>query len=151
MSYWDGTYVTRKETSESARHMVQMSTHETNKRRAEDKRRDKLAAVASGTDCGPKGERTTVADLYDGLERDYRINGRHALRNVQTYWNLHIKPFMGGMRANEVTRENISKYVDHRLSEGASNATVNRELACLKKMFRLALGDGVLRYRSSLT
>lgn len=49
------------------------------------------------------------------------------------------------MKANEVTRETISKYVDHRLKEGASNATVNRELACLKRMFRLGLGDTVLR------
>lgn len=31
----------------------------------------------------------------------------------------------------------IAKYVDRRMEEGAQNATINRELAALKRMFRL--------------
>ena len=39
----------------------------------------------------------------------------------------------------EVTSDLIAKYVDHRQSENASNATINREMAALKRMFRIGM------------
>jgi len=41
------------------------------------------------------------------------------------------------MRAIDVTSEQLARYVDKRQQEGAANATINRELAALKRMFRL--------------
>lgn len=38
-----------------------------------------------------------------------------------------------------VMSESLSRYVDSRQQGGASNATINRELAALKRMFRLGL------------
>ena len=43
------------------------------------------------------------------------------------------------MRAADVTSQQIARYVDSRQQEGASNATVNRELAALKRMFRIGV------------
>jgi integrase len=43
------------------------------------------------------------------------------------------------MRAVDVTSQQIAEYVDSRQQEAASNATVNRELAALKRMFRLGV------------
>lgn len=125
--------------------VVQESTHKTNKREAQGVLRDRLREIDAGTYSGPKSQQVTVADLAEGLFRDYRINGKRTLRDVQTRWTLHLAPFFGAMRANEVKREDIKKYVDQRLLEGASNASVNRELSALKRMYRLALGDTVLR------
>jgi hypothetical protein len=42
-----------------------------------------------------------------------------------------------GMRAVDVTSEQLARYVDKRQQENAANATINRELAALKRMFRL--------------
>ena len=36
----------------------------------------------------------------------------------------------------------VEDYIGNRLKEGVSNATINRELACLKKMYNLAIKWG---------
>ena len=40
-------------------------------------------------------------------------------------------------RVVDVTSDRIKRYVDARQQEGAANATINRELAALKRMFHL--------------
>jgi integrase len=56
---------------------------------------------------------------------------------VRARWNLHLKPAFGLSRVIEITSDRIQKYVDVRQNEGAANATINRELAALKRMFHL--------------
>jgi len=75
--------------------------------------------------------------------RDYRINGRKSLDDVEARWLLHLKPFFGLMKASEVTKDTIRRYIDQRLQQEAANATINRELAALKRMFNLGVGDKV--------
>jgi len=82
-------------------------------------------------------ERVRVEELAELLLRDYRINQRKSLNDILTRWELHLKPFFGALRAMDVTSVLISKYIDERMSQGAANATINRELAGLKGMFRL--------------
>lgn len=50
---------------------------------------------------------------------------------------LHLKPFFRQMRAARITTERIRAYIVKRQNYGAANATINRELGCLKRMFRL--------------
>lgn len=47
--------------------------------------------------------------------------------------------YFKGNRLAEITPANIEDYIAKRKSEGVANATVNRELACLKRMFNLAI------------
>jgi len=68
--------------------------------------------------------------------RDYRINGRKSIDDVEARWKYHLKPFFGGMRALDVTSEQLARYVDKRQQEQAANATINRELAALKRIRR---------------
>jgi integrase len=42
------------------------------------------------------------------------------------------------MRAHDVTTDRVRRYIDSRLEEGAENASINRELALLKRAFNLA-------------
>lgn len=51
----------------------------------------------------------------------------------------HIGPYFGPLRAAQVTSEFIAKPVDLGQSEDAQNATVNREMAASKCMFRLGM------------
>jgi integrase len=51
---------------------------------------------------------------------------------------LHLEPFFGLLRAVEVSSQLVASYIDTRQQEGAENATINRELAALKRLFRLA-------------
>src|ERR1700722_1417583 len=79
-----------------------------------------------------------VEQLADDLFRDYRINEQRSLSDVEARWRLHLKPFLGSIPATELDSRLLERYVDRRQEEHASNATINRELACLKRMFRLA-------------
>jgi hypothetical protein len=115
------------------------SSHETDKGKAEKMLRKRTGDLESGKFTGPQVERIKVTELAEDFIRDYRINGRKSLEDVQARWSLHLEPFFGYLRAADVTSQQIARYVDSRQQEGASNATVNRELAALKRMFRLGV------------
>jgi site-specific recombinase XerD len=59
------------------------------------------------------------------------------LDDAEARWNLHLKPAFGHLRASQMSTDAINRYVDARQGAGAANATINRELAALKRMFTL--------------
>ena len=87
--------------------------------------------------------RTAVRDVLD----DYRMNRRRSLVDVQRHVRLHLAPFFGRRRMSEITAADVRRYVARRQREGARNATINRELAVLKRTFVLAIGAGTLTSR----
>jgi integrase len=115
------------------------STKTDNEEKAGKMLKKRLAEILTGTFVGPQTERVRVEELAEDLLREYRINGRKSLEDVRTRWTAHLKPFFGVLRAVDVTSNLIARYVDARQQEGASNATVNREMAALKRMFRLGV------------
>ena len=115
------------------------STRTTNKQEANDFLKQRLGEIATGNFYGPLAERVTIAELAEDFLRDYRINERKSVDDVEARWKLHLQPFFGHMRACEVSSDLVARYVDSRRQEKASNATVNREMAALKRMFRLGL------------
>src|ERR1700722_3193422 len=97
-----------------------------------------LERLTSSTD------RCTVTELYDELQTDYKINGRKSAPTLKTRWENHLKGFFGAMTAAEVTPRQVTRYIEVRIAAGAATATVNRELAALKRMYKLALHSEVL-------
>jgi integrase len=57
---------------------------------------------------------------------------------------LHLTPAFKGKRLLSITTPLIRAFIADRLAAGASNGEVNRELACLKRMFTLAVHAGKL-------
>lgn len=49
----------------------------------------------------------------------------------------HLRGFFGGLKAINITSDKIGQYILKRQSASASNATINRELSALKRMFSL--------------
>ena len=47
--------------------------------------------------------------------------------------------YFNGRTLQSITSANIEDYISYRKSTGVSNSTVNRELACLKRMYNLAI------------
>lgn len=109
-----------------------------NRLEAQAKLRAKLAEVATGTFVPPSTERITVGELFDGLSRDYKINGKKSLEDTEARWRLHLEPAFGALRAVDVTSDRIHGYVEQRQTEGATVGTINRELSCLKRAFNIA-------------
>jgi integrase len=80
----------------------------------------------------------TLCELLDALVQDYEINGRKSLDTFKA----HLKPLREAFAidaAIHVTEARIEKYKAQRLSEGKAPATVNRELAALKRAFKLGV------------
>lgn len=108
-----------------------------NQDKAEKKLQQRLAEITTGTFAGPRIEHVRVDELADEFLREYRINGRRSLYQAEKRWGAHLKPFFGGRRAVDVSSDVLARYVDRRQEAGAQNATINRELAALKRMFSL--------------
>lgn len=113
------------------------STRTTNEKEAQDFLKQRLAEIVTGNFYGPKTERVRIDELADDVLRDYRINGKKSLDDLEARWELHLKPFFGDLRAIDVSSDLIARYVDKRQEQKAKNATINRELAALKRMFHL--------------
>jgi len=93
------------------------------------------AQIRQGTYV-PDADQTRFEDLATLLIEEYRANGRKSLDRVKAAVD-HLKEFFTGWRAQAISTERILAYVRHRLQLHAANATINRELAALKRMFRL--------------
>ncbi len=94
--------------------------------------------VASGLHHGPKVDRTRFEDLVAGIRQDYALNERKSGRRLNDFIR-HLTDHFKQLRASAITTDRIKSYVAKRRAEGAANGTINRELACLKRMFKLAL------------
>lgn len=79
-----------------------------------------------------------VSDIAPAIIRDYEINGKKSQDSVERRLRKHLLPFFGDMAVDDLTTEDFNRYMDRRKKAGAQNATINRELAALKRMFHLA-------------
>jgi integrase len=112
------------------------SSHSTRRSDAVKLLNEKLGDVGRGLLVGPSVENTMFADLADILIENLMANGRRSVDRAKRSV-AHLKMFFGFDRAMAITSDRIVSYVRHRQSETAANATINRELAALKRMFRL--------------
>ena len=117
---------------------IRESTGTDDYRAAQQKLRQRLAAIDKGEPIEPKRKhQVTCAELYIDMERDYRINGRKSIDALRRRWNLHLKPIFGDRSARAIDKAALDAYVDHRLAENAESATINREVAVLRRALRL--------------
>ena len=123
------------------------SSHSRKKTDAERLLRLREGDVARGVPITPKVGRLRFEDAAADLITDYRVNGRRSLADVQRRTKLHLDPFFGGRRMASLTTSHVRTYVDARQADGAANATINRELAALKRMFTLAIAAGTLLHK----
>lgn len=89
----------------------------------------------AGTDTA--AQRTLAGELLDDLLRDYRVNGKD-YDWAELRVRLHLRPAFGGIQARRLTTTAVQRYIGVRQEQGAANATINRELALLKRSFNLA-------------
>lgn len=77
----------------------------------------------------------TIEALKEDLFENYRMNNQ-ILQPIETCWKRMQSTF-AGMRAESLTTANVNRYIADRAAEGYSNASINRDLAMLKRMFHL--------------
>lgn len=100
--------------------------------------------IAGDKFVGPIAERATLAELLDGLERDYKLNSRAAIKNLPSY-RRHLLAFFGETaRAVDINGARVKAYQEARLNAGSKPATVNHETNALSRAFTVAIEDGLL-------
>ncbi len=99
------------------------------------------AEVYSGTHLDSQTKRVTVGQLFDALDRDYKINGKDH-EWVERVLRKHLRPCFEATRVVRFSYEACQRYIEQRQVQGAANATVNRELSLLHRAFTLGKEAG---------
>ena len=133
--YWIAYYHRGREYRESSESENESAAKKLLKKR--------IGEVAQGQLHGANQDRLTFDDLAEALLADYQINGRRSLRSARLSIS-HLRKFFGFYRAIDITTDRIKAYAADRQKARAANASINRELAALKRMFSLAVQDGRL-------
>jgi integrase len=112
------------------------STGATTKREAESILAQRLAAMDEGRPIVALAERVTFAEMGEAIRRDYRLNRLDSADRLERSLK-HLETVFGSFSAAGITDDRVEGYKDYRTAEGAAAATINRELAALKRMFTL--------------
>ncbi|MDA8133396.1 MAG: site-specific integrase [Desulfobacteraceae bacterium] len=92
--------------------------------------------IAKGKTPGIQFDKIMFEDLAECFLRDYRINQKKSLAKAERSVN-HLKESFERIRVPQITTTRINAFIESRLNEGAANATINRELAALKRMMNI--------------
>jgi integrase len=96
----------------------------------------RIGDASQGRTIGPQAEKTRFKQLTQLLIDDYRSNGRRSLKRIKASV-VHLLAFFGDEFAMNITGDRVASYIAYRQDEKAAAATINRELAALKRAFRL--------------
>ena len=130
-------------------HEIRQSSHCKSEAQARRLLKRRLGEVTGGRFVADE-KRITFDDLIKDLRNDYQVNGKRSMKTVE-YYLPHMKKFFGMERAMDITPGIVRAYQIHRIEEGASNATINREVAIMGRMLSLALNAGKLSRRPKFT
>jgi integrase len=118
---------------------VRQSTETTSETKARDFLRKQEGKVALGLPVSPQGDRLTLDEAASMIRDDYAANGRRSADTSLEIRLAHLIAHFGGTaRLSRLTTGAIERYKAARLAEEAAPATVNRELAALRRMATLA-------------
>jgi len=137
ISYRDVNGVLRQESTKSESLMV-----------AENMLRDRLGKVEQGLPV-TEMKRLRYEDIRETLIMDYRTRGVKMLEeedNGTPYvWGFeHLDPFFKNRVVRTITTDLLYRFIEKRQTEGARNATINRNLSLLRRMMSLVRREGKL-------
>jgi integrase len=102
---------------------------------AENLLKQRIGEVAAGRRVGP--ERATISDLCALVVEDNQLRKLRDAKHVEWRYRAHIESVLGSLLVSRFGSAQVRQYVAQRRSAGASDATINRELAIVRRGFRL--------------
>ncbi len=98
----------------------------------------------------PQGRKTSLtfrAAALDYIER-LKITGGKNIAAKRRQLRLYLTPFFGNQRLDTISTFTVDRYKRRRQTDGASNGTINRELATLSHLFSMAVEWHWIKARS---
>jgi len=142
--WWLSYYYRGKEIRESSEIRIDPKKVDQGASKASKLLDQRRGEIATHTFIGPKQARITFADLTALIEQDYGVRGQRSWSTTAIRVQ-HLEAFFGrDARAVDITAKRIRDYQQHRLTEQAEAATINRETVALHRMFCLATKLGRL-------
>ena len=100
-------------------------------------------AVATGAPIFPRADRIVYDEVAADLRQHYEVTGSRNLHEAGGRF-LHLDRYFTGRRIARLGQADATDYAGRRQAEGAANSTINRELAVLLRMLKLAYEGGKL-------
>ena len=134
--WWISFYVHGREIRESSHSEIEAQARKMLKKRLGETQTGRFAIDE---------EKVTFENLVEGITTDYKLNSRRSFQSGAGNNVAHLRKFFGFDRALDITSDRLKRYqLQRRDTEGAAVATVNREMATLRRMFSLAIKAGQL-------
>lgn len=92
--------------------------------------------IGAGKPPGIVFDRVRFDELAEDFLSNCRVNQQKSVDRAELSVE-HLKKLFEGIKVTAITTPTINAYIEKRLSEGAANATINRELSALKRMLNL--------------
>jgi hypothetical protein len=99
--------------------------------------KEREGRVAMGQPMLRRADRIPYEEVARDLRQHYQTTGSRNLEEAE-YRLKHLDAFFAGRRVSTIGPAEITDYVAMRQRAGASNSTINRDLAVLNRMLRLA-------------
>jgi integrase len=95
--------------------------------------------IAAGKIQSFTTDRGLFADLLEDVKTDYKLKERRSVTDLERRIDNHIKPGLGHLKSRQVSSAIINRYILERKTSAdqPANATLNRELAVIKRAFNL--------------
>jgi integrase len=119
------------------------STHMLDREQAESVLKVREGKVHAGEPILPRADQVKYDELAADLVTHYQTSGKRD-ETEAGYRLAHLRPFFTGRRAVDIGPALVTQYVAARQTMKAANGTINRELAVLVRMLRLAYRHGKL-------
>jgi len=98
---------------------------------------ERETAEASGPDV-------SLNHLLDLHIADKRRKSRADILPLEQKLKKHVRPALGHIDAKFLKKADLKRYIDARLSAGAQNATIDRELSAIRRALHIGVGDGLI-------
>jgi len=105
--------------------------------------KEREGRAATGQPILPRVDRIRYDEIAADLRRYYQTTGNRRIKEAETRLR-RLDKFFAGYRVAAIAPSTISAFVESRQKQKAANATINRELATLRRMLRLAYNWGKL-------
>ena len=99
----------------------------------------RVAKASSGVPYSNQPERVPIGQLLDLLIADYRYKARKSTYDTELRVNKQLRPFFAEMKAPALSTSILKDYVIRRQKDTAEAATINKELAFLRRAMKLGL------------
>ncbi len=120
--------------------VIQESAETESRKQALDTLKARILKFSTGE--GIDSRQTTVKDVSEGMLKTWRMLERNpvSIAWAERCWD-HVLDFFGTIKADKISSAHVREYSEKRRSEGASNATINRELAVMSSGYSIAYAE----------